>query len=80
MSNYKKCDVCGNLHPEEDLEEITITIKKCKECDVSSAPVLEQFKGQQSRPEMKTLDKEVYKPYAKPPADLAGAFRGAPEE
>lgn len=41
MSNYKKCDCCGQIKPEEELEDVVITIKKCKSCDISKAPVLE---------------------------------------
>ena len=32
---YKKCDVCGKLKPEGDLEDVIITIKKCKDCELS---------------------------------------------
>lgn len=65
--NYKRCDCCGNLKPEEELEEVTITIKKCKECDLSKASVLEEIKP---RPEMKSLGGA----YSKTPRGIADAF------
>ena len=71
MSNYKKCDCCGKLKPEEDLEEATITIKKCKGCEVvlPVSPIL--------LPSMQEV--KPRSPYKNPPASVSGVF-GEPKE
>jgi len=56
MANYKKCDVCGGLHPSEEMEEITIKLLKCKDCDLSKAPVLSPITP---RPEIKSLENNI---------------------
>ncbi len=73
MGNYKKCDCCGALKPEEDLEEITITMLKCNDCDLSKAPVLESIAPE--RPPLKTMNP----PKASMPASLAGVSFMPPE-
>ena len=39
MSNYKLCDCCKKIKKDEDLEEVTITFRKCKDCDISSLSI-----------------------------------------
>jgi len=81
MGNYKKCDCCGNLKPEEDLEEVTIVITKCKDCDLSSAPILENTNA---KPSLKSLGEQgevkTFNPYSRPPLSVASAFNPPPTE
>lgn len=73
--NYQKCDVCGKLKCEEDLEEITIVIKKCrgKDCIVSDEVIEEGF-GKRKPP------KSLGGGYGKPPMHIAEAFNPPPED
>ena len=76
---YKKCDCCGQLKKEEELEEITITILKCPDCDLSKAPILEETTA---RPTLKALGGQdgakPFNAYSRPPASVAGAFNPPP--
>jgi hypothetical protein len=79
MSNYKRCDCCGQLKPEEELEEATITIKKCASCDISKAPILNEI----VKPELRSLGERPLIPkdfnsYKTPPAALREAFKAPP--
>lgn len=53
---YKKCDCCAKLFPEEELETVTIKIKKCKTCNPNIDSII------QTRPELKSLGMQVRPP------------------
>jgi hypothetical protein len=79
MGNYKKCDCCGKLVNEEELEEVTITIKKCKDCDISDAPILNNGgfteKPLEERPAIKSMNS-----YKNMPPILNGVSMTPPSE
>jgi hypothetical protein len=80
MSNYKRCDCCGQLKSEDDLEEVTIVIKKCRDCDLSKSPIIQG--DMNAKPVLKSLDGQgdtkPFNAYRNTPSSVANVFNPPP--
>lgn len=73
---YIKCDCCGKIQPVEEIETITVKIKKCK----NSNCTLDIDSVVKTRPEMKTLGAMPLRPVYTKPASIAEVTGRPPEE